>query len=163
MPVKAINSGLLVTLGLPLFAILASTGVAVIAFTRGDPTLPDEYHWEGMSLDRDFAAADRAAALNVHAIVSAVPSAGKCRLTLQLDAAPPSAVTLKLVHATHPDLDRQVRLARSGTAYEGQCGAIPSGHWHLELSDVSGGWSVRREVVGSLDGVAVDARTAPLT
>src|SRR5689334_3759858 len=105
---KSINSGLLVTIGLPLFAILASVGVAVVAFTRGDPTLPDEYHWEGMSLDRDFADARRAADLNVHATVQAMPATGTCRVVLMLEAASPAVLTLDLVHATHPDLDRQI-------------------------------------------------------
>ena len=155
---KSINSGLLVTIGLPLFAIFASVGVAVIAFTRGDPTLPDEYHWEGMSLDRDFADARRAADLNVHATVQTLPATGTCRVTLQLDGALPPDLTLKLVHATHPDLDRQVRLPRTGASYEGHCGVVPSGHWHLELSDVAGSWSVRKDVLGGLDDITIDAR-----
>jgi hypothetical protein len=110
MTTKALNSGLLVMVGLPLFAILASVGVAVVAFTRGDPTLPDEYHWEGLSLDRDFADARRAADLNVRATVQVWPGSGICRVTIQLNAASPSGLTLNLVHATHPDLDRQIRL-----------------------------------------------------
>jgi hypothetical protein len=159
---KSINSGLLVAIGLPLFAIFASVGVAVVAFTRGDPTLPDEYHWEGMSLDRDFADARRAADLNVHATLRMVPSTGTCRLTVQLDGASPPVVTLSLVHATHPDLDRRVRLQRTDAAYEGHCGVVPSGHWHLELSDVAGSWSVREDVVGALDGTNINARPDPV-
>ena len=158
---KSINSGLLVTIGLPVFAILASVGVAVVAFTRGDPTLPDEYHWEGMRLDRDFADARRAAELEVRAALQVVPSTGTCRVVLTLDAASPSALTLNLVHATHPDLDRQVRLRRAGSAYEGHCGGVPSGHWHLELSDVAGSWSVRQDINGVLDGTEIDARPNP--
>lgn len=155
---KPINSGLLVTIGLPLFAILASTGAAVVAFTRGDPTLPDQYHWEGMSLDRDFAAAQHASDLNVHAMLRVSDSAGICRVILQLGAAPPPSLTLNLVHATRPDLDRPVRLSRVGSAYEGYCGAVPAGHWHLELSDATGSWRVRSDVTGTLDGTRLSAR-----
>jgi hypothetical protein len=161
MTLKSINSALLVTIGLPLFAILASVGTAVVAFTRGDPTLPDEYHWEGMSLDRDFADARRAADLNVRATLQILPSTGKCRVALQLDASSPSALTLTLVHATQPDLDRQIRLTHTGAVYEGQCGDVPSGHWHLELSDISGGWSVRKDVTGVLGGTYINARPNP--
>jgi len=163
MTMKSINSGLLVTIGLPLFAIFASVGVAVIAFTRGDPTLPDEYHWEGVSLDRDFADARRAADLNVRATVEAISTTGTCRVTLELDGPSPSILSLNLIHSTHPGLDRQVRLTRTGASYEGHCGSVPSGHWHLELSDLAGGWSVRQEVAGSLDGVVVDARPTSAT
>jgi hypothetical protein len=158
---KSINSGLLVTIGLPLFAIVASVGVAVVAFTRGDPTLPDEYHWEGLSLDRDFADARRAADLNVRARLQILQSSGTCRVALKLDAASPPMLTLNLVHATHPDLDRQVRLPRTGADYEGHCGAVPSGHWHLELSDITGSWSVRKDVSGVVDGTDISARPNP--
>ena len=158
MRVKAINSGLLVTIGLPLFAIVASSGLAGIAFMRGDPTLPDEYHWEGMSLDRDFADARRAAALDVRATVRMLGSTGTCRVTLQLNGASPAVLTLRLVHATQPELDREIRLPHTGSGYEGYCGTVPSGHWHVELSDVGGRWSVRKDVVGTVDGARVEAR-----
>jgi hypothetical protein len=154
---KPINPGLLVTLGLPLFAILASGGTAVIAFTRGDPTLPDEYHWEGMSLDRDFADARHAAQLHVQATLQVVPSVGLCRVVLGLSSPPPAALTLNLIHATHPGLDQQVKLSRVGTVYEGHCGAVPAGHWHLELTDMKEGWSVRTDVAGPLDGAILNA------
>jgi len=154
---KPINSGLLVTIGLPLFAILGSVGVAVIAFTRGDPTLPDEYHWEGMSLDRDFGDAHRASELQVRAQLRMLSSTGMCQVALNMASAPPAALTLNLVHATHPDLDRHVRLSRVSSTYEGYCGALPSGHWHLELSDTGGSWSVRGDVSGAIDGSSLSA------
>jgi len=154
---KPINSGLLVTIGLPLFAILASVGVAVVAFTRGDPTLPDEYHWEGMSLDRDFADAKRASELNVHVTLRMMPAIGLCQVALQLRAVRPASLTLNLVHATHPNLDRRVRLSPVNSTYEGYCGVLPSGHWHLELSDPGGDWSVRGDVLGALDGSSLSA------
>jgi len=156
---KPINSGLLVTIGLPLFAIFASGSVAVVAFTRGDPTLPDEYHWEGMSLERDFADAHRAYDLNVRATLRIAQSTGTCRVALQLGGELPSVLTLNLVHATHPDLDRQMRLTRTSSAYEGHCGDVPAGHWHLELSDVTGSWSVRKDVIGTVDGTSINARS----
>jgi len=155
---KPFNSGLLVTIALPLFAIGASLSAAVVAFTRGDPTLPDEYHWEGMSLDRDFADARRAADLDVRATVRVLSSERACRVTLQLSGARPQALRLSLIHGARPDLDRQVRLDPVGSAYEGACADIPSGQWHLELSDAAGTWSIRQDVSGALDGVSIDAR-----
>ena len=154
---KPINSGLLVAIGLPLLAILASVGVAVIAFTRGDPTLPDEYHWEGMSLDRDFADAHRASELQVRATLRMLASTGMCQVVLDLGSVPPATLTLNLIHATHPDLDRHVRLSRVNSTYEGYCGALPPGHWHLELSNTGGSWSVRGDVAGAIDGSRLSA------
>lgn len=157
MTTKPINSGLLVAIGLPLFAILASVGVAVVAFTRGDPTLPDEYHWEGLSLERDFADARHASELDVRATLRTVSATGMCQVSLRLAGVAPPALTLNLIHATHPELDRHVRLSRGNLAYEGYCGALPPGHWHLELSDSGGSWSVREDVSGALDGSSLSA------
>jgi hypothetical protein len=155
---KSFNSGLLVTIGLLLFAVLASAGLAITAFTRGDPTLPDQYHWEGLSLDRDFTDARHASDLHVQATLQIVPPNGLCRVVLGLDTPPPAALTLNLVHATEPGLDRQVKLSRVGFAYEGYCGVVPSGHWHLELADIKRGWSVRTDVTGTLDGAVISAQ-----
>jgi hypothetical protein len=156
---KPVNLGLLVTIVLPLFAIGASTSIAVVAFTRGDPTLPDEYHWEGMNLDRDFAAARRAADLDVRAVLQV--QTGICRVRLEITGARPPALGLKLVHGAFPGLDRQVRLDLAGEDYEGPCGEIPAGQWHLELSDVTGSWSVRQDTSGALDGITIAARPKP--
>lgn len=158
MFVKSPNGGLLLAIGLPLFAIAASVGVAIIAFTRGDPTLPDEYHWEGMQLDRDFADARRASDLDVRATLRVLPAAAACQVTLHLDGAHPETIELTFVHGTRPDLDRQVRLAAAGPVYEGRCQAMPSGHWHVELADGARSWSVRQDVSGPLDGISLSAR-----
>jgi hypothetical protein len=153
---KSINGGLLLTIGLPTFAIAFSLGATVVAFTRGDTTLPDQYHWEGMQLDRDFADAQRASELDVRATLQA--AGGVCRLTLQLHAPLPEALQLSLVHATRPDLDRQVSLSRVGQVYEGKCGPAMAGHWHVELADAGHEWTVRQDWAGSLDGARLSAR-----
>jgi hypothetical protein len=153
---KSINGGLLLTIGLPAFAIAFSLGATVVAFTRGDATLPEEYHWEGMQLDRDFADAQRASDLDVRATLQV--AGGVCRLTLQLDTPPPQTLQLSLVHATRPDLDREVRLSRVGQIYEGKCGPTMDGHWHVELADASREWTVRQDWTGALDGARLSAR-----
>ena len=158
---RGINSGLLLTIALPAFAILASVGAAVVAFTRGDVTLPDEYHWEGRQLDNDFAAANRAAALGVRARLRETFATGTCLVTLRLNAAPPPALRLTLIHATRPELDREVTLHRFDDGYEGFCGTVPSGHWHLELTDAAAGWSVRQDFAGTPDGVRIEALPEP--
>jgi hypothetical protein len=152
---KSINGGLLLTIGLPVCAIVFSVGATVVAFTRGDSTLPDEYHWEGMQLDRDFAQAQRATDLGVRATLQY--AGGVCRLTLQLDAPPPETLQLNLVHATRPDFDRQVRMLRVGRLYEGQCGPAIDGHWHVELADSRREWVVREDVSGALNGMRLSA------
>jgi hypothetical protein len=133
-------------------------GASVVAFTRGDTTLPDQYHWEGMQLDRDFADAQRASELDVRAMLQLRAAGSACRLILQLDAPLPETLQLNLVHATRRDLDRRVRLSRVGQVYEGQCGPTPDGHWHVELADARREWLVREDVSGSLNGARLSAR-----
>ena len=155
---KPVNGGLLLIIGLPLFAIFASVGTTIVAFTRGDSTLPGEYHWEGMRLDRDFADAQRAFELDARATLHVTPSAGLCRVALQLNGPMPRTLRLNLIHSTRPDLDRKLRLDRAGAGYEGACGVLPRGHWHLELMDAADTWSVREDVSGTLDGAKLSAR-----
>jgi hypothetical protein len=153
------SPALALTIGLPLLAIAFSTGAAVIAFTRGDVVLPGEYHWEGVQLDHDFEASGRAAALGVKAQLWLL--GGTCRLTLQVAGEAPAALTLKLVHGARPDLDRSAQLTRQPDgAYEGACGQVPAGLWHVELLDSRGSWSFMQDVAGSLDGARLSARAA---
>jgi hypothetical protein len=152
-----INGGLVLIIGLPLLAIAASVGTATVAFLRGDPTLPDEYHWEGMKLDRDFSDSQRAFDLNVQAVLHISPAMGTCRVTLRMDAAPPPVIDLTFIHGTRPDLDRHVQLTQRGGGYEAPCGPMPEGHWHVELRDAAGTWSVREDVVGTLENANITA------
>lgn len=144
------NAAVILIIALPAFAVLASVGTAVIAMTRGDPPLPDQYHWEGDKLDHDFADAHRAAALGFEATLDLRPLEGPCRLSLQLAAALPSDVLLDIVHASRPDLDRQMRFIRSGSSeeYTAPCTELPAGRWHLELKSAAGDWSYRQDWTG---------------
>jgi hypothetical protein len=145
------NGAVILIIALPAFAVLASVGTAVIAMTRGDPPLPGQYHWEGDRLDHDFADAHRAAALGLEAALDLTPAQGSCRLSLRLTSALPTAVLLDAVHASRPELDRQMRFVRDGDSdnYTASCAALPPGSWHLELKSTTGDWSYRQDWPGS--------------
>src|ERR1700744_5390035 len=113
-----INPALILTITLPLFAVVASVGTAVVAFSRGDPPLPGQYHWEGDKLDQDFTQSRRATQLHLEARVDLRPVNGVCHLTLALDGPRPSEVDLTLIHGAYPGLDRDLRFAL--TANKGQ-------------------------------------------
>jgi uncharacterized protein len=151
------NAAVVLIIALPAFAVLASVGTALIAATRGDPPLPGQYHWEGDRLDHDFADAHRAAALGLQAVVDLQPSQGVCHLTLRLAGTPPPDVLLDVVHASRPELDRQMRFSRSSTSgdYLAPCTALRSGHWHLELKSPAGGWSYRQDWTGNVSRITV--------
>jgi len=146
------NPVVMLTILLPLFAVGASVGTAIVAYSRGDATLPDEYHWEGDKLDHDFARSDRAAALKIDAYLSLQPREGECRINLELDGSPPRALDVRLIHVSQPALDRQIRFWRSGntTSYSAACPPTPAALWHVELSDIDGSWSFRDDASGNL-------------
>src|SRR5579872_5224888 len=84
-----LNIPLLLVILLPLSAIVASSATALVALTRGDATLPQQYHWEGSALDEDFIRSQRASDLNVRAELSLRARAGQCALTLRMTGAMP--------------------------------------------------------------------------
>lgn len=159
MQPRRINLTLVLTLLLPLFAIVASVGTAIVAVTSGDPPLPDEYHWEGDKLDHDFAESRRAADLKVNASLNLQPQAGACHLSLRIDGTPPAALDVALIHVSQPALDRHIRFTQTAvpSLYSAPCSRLPSTGWHVELSDIAGSWRFRTDIAGNLDNIALVA------
>jgi hypothetical protein len=157
-----INPAVVLIIVLPLSAVAASVGTAMLAVFRGDPPLPDQYHWEGDKLDHDFAQSMRAAALNVNATVDLQPRTGVCHLTLRLDGNPPSAVDVALIHVSRPALDRHVRFLPTGVGslYSAQCAPLPPGRWRVELRDPGNSWSFRGAMTGELKTITLSS-TSP--
>ncbi len=162
MRLSKINATVFLTIALPLFAIVASVGTAIIALSSGDPPLPGEYHWEGVRLDRDFDESRRAMQLNVNAVLNLRPVAGMCHLTLSIDGAAPAAVDVALIHVSRPSLDRHMRFMRTAddSLYSAPCAALPSTGWHVELSDLANTWRFRTDAAGDLDHLVVSSGTA---
>jgi hypothetical protein len=158
---RRLNIPALLIVVLPLFAIVASGGTAVIAMRDGDPTLPDEYHWEGDKLDHDFARSEQAARLDLDLRLRLQPIAGICHATLHLASAQPSQFTVMLIHGAHPELDRSISFARSsGTDYVAPCvSPTPVAQWHVEVSDRTHSWSYRDDVAGDLSDVVLRTGT----
>ncbi len=159
MRFSRINATVFLTIALPLFAVLASVGTAIIALSSGDPPLPGEYHWEGDKLDRDFARSRRAAELNLNAVLDLQPRNGVCHLTLTIDGTPPPAVDVALIHVSQPALDRRLRFLRTAedSRYSAPCAALPSTGWHVELSDPANSWRFRTDASGELDNIILSS------
>ena len=156
------NPVLLLVVGLPLVAVLGSFASLGLVLTHPDTELPEQYHWEGFQLDRDFSRSERATQLGVRAVVMNVATSGPCKIHLRISGAPPEQLELTLAHATRAGLDQHLDFQRDradGT-YVGQCSAIPDGHWRIELSDGAQSWSVRESVRGVMQPIHVDATTA---
>jgi hypothetical protein len=151
---------------LPAVAVLACTLTIFITVRNPDGPLPEQYHWEGFQLDRDFSRAARAAELGVTATIVGLGSAGQCEMRVRMEATHPDVLVLMLAHATKPGLDRRITFNRVPTEpgwndaailYRGRCEALPEGHWRIELIDAVNGWAIRESVRGSLANVTLDA------
>jgi hypothetical protein len=160
------NPVLTLAWGLPAVAVVASVMSLLVAIRTPENELPEQYHWEGFQLDRDFSQAAKATALKVHATLSGFDAGGRCELALRVDGATPDALELLVAHATQPKLDQRVTFtrlaggARADTAlerYSGACEPAPDSHWRVELVDAKNGWAVRQTVRGPLAGAALDA------
>jgi hypothetical protein len=152
--------------GLPAVAVMACLLTIFITVRNPDAQLPEQYHWEGFQLDRDFSRAARAAQLRVNATITGLNHPGVCELRLRMDEPKPDLLVLTLAHGTKPALDQRVTFQRvpvqpgwndAASRYRAQCQSLPEGHWRVELVDAVNDWSIRQNVRGSLDHVTLDA------
>jgi hypothetical protein len=148
----------LVVIGVLMLSVISSLGAVGIAVLHGDRTLPEQFHWEGWQVDRDFSRSQRAADRDVRATVEALPTASVCRVSLMMEGAPPAAITLAIVHASQPSLDQHLTMQRTGAGYEAACRPVSAGQWLLEITDDANTWSVRKRLSGQLDSAVVAAR-----
>jgi len=155
------NPVLMLAIGLPALAVLGSFASLAVTLGHPDTELPEQYHWEGFQLDRDFSRSERAMALGVRATLNDVARTGDCSINLQIAGQPPEQLSLTLAHATVATLDRHIDFLREPGSgrYVAQCKAIAEGHWRLELTDGARSWSVRDSVKGFPDRLLVDATT----
>jgi hypothetical protein len=154
------NPVLVLAWGLPAVAVAASVASLLLTLRSPESELPEQYHWEGFQLDRDFSQSARARSLAVRATLSGFSARGQCELALGISGPVPETLTLFVAHSTQPQLDQTVefrRVADSGTKYVGSCRALPESHWRLELRNDQGGWAVRQTIRGSLDGSTIDS------
>lgn len=160
------NPVLALAWGLPAVAVVASVLSLVVALRTPESELPEQYHWEGFQLDRDFSRAARATARQAHATLSGFGASRRCELTLRIAGAAPETLELLVAHATRPALDQKVTFTRESRGvtegktlerYSGSCEPASDSHWRLELVDAKNGWAMRQTVRGPLDGAVLDA------
>jgi hypothetical protein len=162
------NPVFFLTWGLPAVAVIASVLTLAIALRGSDGELPEQYHWEGFQLDRDFSRAARAAELKVQVKVTGLDRSGPCELRLQMQGVAPDVLLLMLAHGTRAELDRRITFNRvpaqpgwsdGSVLYRGVCSDLPEGHWRVELVDAVNDWAIRKSVRSSLGTLTLDAAT----
>jgi hypothetical protein len=133
-------------IGIPAVAVIASFATLFLAIRGAEPELPATYHWEGAALDQDLQRLQYAGQLGLQAQLQFGPD-GRISLRPRFGDPlylPPQTLTLRLSHATLPGNDRALTLRRNGDLWTGQSGALPAGHWRLELTDEHR-WLLRSE------------------
>lgn len=141
------NPVLWIMVGIPLIAVCAGILTVYLAVRGSEPTLPAEYAWEGMALERDQVRAERAATLGAAAELDFATS-GQLRVVVDFadPAAPaPGDLELLLTHATLPALDRRLQLRRGIEAHVWQVAMpqLPRGNWLVEVAAPDQGWRLR--------------------
>lgn len=164
-PLRSVRANfvLWLVIGLPAVAVVASFATLATTILHPESELPEQYHWEGFQLDRDFSRSERATQLGVRAEVVGLARGGTCTLILAIRGAAPERLRLMLAHATLPGRDSRVVLELTQrhddgrAAYSGDCSASEPGHWRIELSDAQATWSLREAVHGPLDRLSLNA------
>lgn len=160
------NPVLILAIGLPTLAVLASFATLAVTLVHPESELPEQYHWEGFQLDRDFSRSEYAGELHVNATVEGLDRGGQCQLNLAMRGEAPQTLRMTIAHATLPARDVILTFSRVANAepgrasYTAPCTATAAGHWRVELSDRDDAWSVRESVHGTLASLSLDAGSA---
>lgn len=140
---------------LPAATVVAGLSTVVIAMRSADRALPEEYHWEGERLDRDFERQRLAVALGIEVTLEAAN--GHCVATVRGGSAEDS-LNLLLTHGSDASLDRRVLLRRDAAeTYRGDCD-VPPARWRIAIDSPASGWSVRARHEGGIGRVTLRAR-----
>src|SRR5690242_14973636 len=93
------NPVLVLAWGLPGVAVVASVLSLLLTLRSPEGELPEQYHWEGFQLDRDFSQAARATELRVSGTLAGFATDGRCELTLQIAGSAPPSLELLIAHS----------------------------------------------------------------
>jgi hypothetical protein len=127
------------------FTVVASFGLLWIARNGADSALPEEFHWEGSRLDRDFDWARNAAQRRVQLFIS-FDSPGMCTARLEMAAPQPDTIVVSLVNTVDAALDQRFVLERQGEVYRAACARPARGRWHVTASAAEQQWRIRTVV-----------------
>ena len=121
----------------PALVVIASLYSGWLALATDDGVVADDYYKRGLAINARLARVERAAALQMGAVVS-VDADGRIRATLasvstDLDASP-ATMRLKFTHPTRAGLDRGAELTRGPDGiYTGRIEPVAPGRWLVTL------------------------------
>lgn len=143
---KTFNPYVWLVWGLPATVVVAGIITVVIAFTNADPLVSDDYYREGLAINQDKAADDRAAVLNLSADIKRVDASLIVELKAQIIY--PKQLRLTFEHPTQDQQDNSWTLEQQSngvytvnidpTLYD-----IDKGNWYITLAPLDKVWRLR--------------------
>ncbi len=142
----------------PLAAVVGGLATLVLAISRPDADVRDDFVKDGIAVYRDGAGDELAARLGLDASLEYDASSGLVGIELHGAAAQPSELLLKILHPTEPGEDRELTVLRDEAgAFTAAMRPLTTSRWTLELSAPVQGWRLR----GRMEPGASRARLAP--
>jgi hypothetical protein len=146
---------------IPALTVVAGLTTVIIAHRTKDAVVADDYRKDGLAINRDPSRDIEAARLGVGAQLTL--AGGMLVVSLEATgAARPARVVVLLSHATRAELDRMVTLEPIGAGrYGATFGALPAGHWYVEVSPQSRSWRLTGEFVDQPGTLTMRPRRSP--
>ena len=114
----------------PAFVVCGGSYAMWLAKNSDDGLVADDYYKRGMAINRTLQRFERAAELELGAVVT-VAADGSARLTLSgLERFAPTSLRLRLVHPTRAGFDQSADLIRAADgAYVGRIAPLATARW----------------------------------
>jgi hypothetical protein len=137
----------------PIAVVLAGIATTVLAVTSFDGLVADDYYKQGLGINRTLAREEHARSLGLDASVQFNADRTRVRVVLRAGE-PPQAIKVALVHATRPDADQAITLARNADGiYEGDVRPPRATTMQLRIEDGEGRWRLSGAWSTKDDGV----------
>lgn len=134
-------------ISIPASAVIGGIITLALAVQSPNALVVDDYYKEGLAINQKKQRLATAADMNLQGLLR---SDGR-QLTLRLDSAAPvsdSTLTLRLVHATRAELDRQLELRRADDgSYITELDRLTAGTWYLFLQPGDSAWEIRARMM----------------
>ena len=136
-------------IGLPATAVVASLISLSIAINKADDLVEDNYYKDGLAINQQLAADEKAKLLGLRARLGIDPQEQQLVVTTQGQLLPaPAQLRAKFAHPVSADADFTVILTQIAPGqYRGSLLQKPRGRWTVEITDpASTAWRLRDEI-----------------
>ena len=137
-------------ISLPASAVIGGIITLVLAIQSPNALVVDDYYKEGLAINEKKHRLTAARDMNLQGLLR---SNGN-QLTLSLSgtaAVMGNTLTLRLIHSTRAELDRELELRRTNDgSYNCELDDLAAGTWYLRLRPIDNTWEIRARM--PLDG-----------